>query len=404
MIPSLAKGGAERVVSILSREFSKIHDIDILVKSKKLGITYNYHGNLFDLEQSTSENLLFRIYGFILNCVKVNKIKNKNNYDISISFLEEMNVINILTSKKIKTLLCIRSYLSILFQEKSFVNLIYHLFIKWFYNKSDYLITQTELGKYDLITNFNISPEKLFVIPNAFDIENIKRYSIIPLKKEFDIDSNAPIIANIGQLYHYKCQWPLIKIFSRIKEEINEAKLFIIGDGELKEKLVSLTKTIGLKVFLFGTEQCDPDADVYFLGQQDNPFSLISKSNLYIHTSLLEGFPNVIVEAMTCGIPIISSDCKAGPREILAPDTDFKIQTKKPEFSQYGILMPIFDGKKIYNTDLNKIEMIWKTTIINILKDKKMMNHYSNKSKIRSKDYEIKSIAKEWYDIFNKFD
>jgi len=62
-------------------------------------------------------------------------------------------------------------------------------------------------------------------------------------------------------------------------------------------------------------------------------------------SSSWEGFPNVLIEALACEIPIISTDCKSGPREILAPETDFNYQTSKPEFGKYGILMPVFDNK-----------------------------------------------------------
>jgi len=84
--------------------------------------------------------------------------------------------------------------------------------------------------------------------------------------------------------------------------------------------------------------------DVYFLGFQNNPFKYLKGQNFlfFLH---LGGFSNILVEAMICGAPIISSDCKSGPREILAPDTDFKRRTETPEITEYGVLMPVLENK-----------------------------------------------------------
>jgi glycosyltransferase involved in cell wall biosynthesis len=60
---------------------------------------------------------------------------------------------------------------------------------------------------------------------------------------------------------------------------------------------------------------------------------------------LWEGFPNALVKAMVCRVPVASSDYRSSPREILAPNTDFNYQTQKPEFAEYGVLMPVFEIK-----------------------------------------------------------
>ena len=91
---------------------------------------------------------------------------------------------------------------------------------------------------------------------------------------------------------------------------------------------------------------------------------------------------------MACGIPIISTDCKSGPREILAPETDINYQTKDIEYAEFGILTPI--------DSLPDSEKKLAEAVINVLTDKKLSNNLIEKSKQRAKDFNIKNIIKEW--------
>jgi glycosyltransferase involved in cell wall biosynthesis len=250
-----------------------------------------------------------------------------------------------------------------------------------------------------LVKNYGISSNKIKVIYNPFPIENIENLAKEELDEYEPIFAN-PVLINTGRLMKPKGQWYLIRIFKDLKEKHKDLKLVILGEGELKNYLVELSKNLGLKTFVWDKDKLSEDFDVYLLGFQKNPFKFIARSRLFVFPSLWEGFPNALVEAMACGVPVISSDCRSGPREILAPNTDFRYQTQKPGFAEYGVLMPVFDVRfKTAKEPLDENEKMWAEVINKILDDENLRKHYSEKAKQRSENFRIENIIKDWKEV-----
>ena len=85
-----------------------------------------------------------------------------------------------------------------------------------------------------------------------------------------------------------------------------------------------------------------PNYDVYFVGLQQNPFKYIRPATAFVFPSAWEGFPLALGEAMTCGIPVVSTDCPTGPREMLAPTTAAPTTPlRQAEWAEFGLLMPM---------------------------------------------------------------
>jgi len=406
MIPSLGRGGAERQVSVLTKNLKDDFEIDTLVKNLDSGIKYNYPYNIININHIHKSNIFMKIFSYIKNLFLVLKTRRMKKYFKVISVMEEMNTLNILTAIRAqKSILCIRCYPSELMNGKSLIKLIYKLTIRVFYNKSDMIIAQTESIKIDLIRNFNIKEKKIRVIPNLFELKSIKKASNEQKISNQEIQSlkKFTILSNLGQLIQRKGQFHLIRILKLLKKHNKNVKLFIIGKGDMKSNLLNLSLKLGLKVFLENKDSFSDSYDVYFWEDTNNPFQLLKISDIYVHTAYYEGFPNVIIEAMACSLPIISSDCLSGPREILAPLSVRPEDQRKEEYGEFGLLLPSFNlQEKYYKINHDELENIWTKAIIDFIKNKEYMAEYAQKSLKRCEDFSSSKIINKWKQVINE--
>lgn len=127
----------------------------------------------------------------------------------------------------------------------------------------------------------------------------------------------APVVIGVGRLTKQKDFVTLIKAFALVRRH-RAAKLLIIGEGEDRQELEQLAAGLGLA------------DDVMLPGFVVNPFACLARAAVFVLSSAWEGFPNVLVQAMACGTPVVATDCPSGPDEIL-------------EAGKYGPLVPIGD-------------------------------------------------------------
>jgi len=403
LIPHLGSGGAERVLKNLTDGFKECENYVVLFENV---VKHNVNGELIILNSPASKSFVKKLINFPIRCYKIRKLKREIKPYAVISLLEPANFYNAITKlKNQKVILSLHSnYTSTLKEDPFFGDKItrkilyfaYKFAFKIFYNSSDYIVAVSKGIALDAIRNFGMSPEKMVVIYNPHPIENIEELAKEDLR-EWKSVFESPVIITAGRLTKPKGQWYLLRVFRQLKETYKDLKLVILGEGELKEYLVKLSEELGLRTFVWDRDSFSEDFDVYFLGFQKNPFKFIARSKLFVFPSLWEGFPNALVEAMVCGVPVVSSDCRSGPREILAPSTDVEYQTEKPEFAEYGVLMPNFEAKfKSAKEPLGEKEIMWLEVLEKILQDEELRKCYSVKGKRRVEDFSLKKIAEEW--------
>ncbi|WP_461829668.1 glycosyltransferase [Aquifex sp.] len=176
---------------------------------------------------------------------------------------------------------------------------------KYLFDRLDKIVVVSEAVKRDLGRTYWISEEKIRVIYNPIDVDEIREKASEEIEEEYQKIFEKPVLINIGRLEKQKGQWHLLKIFKILVESGEDLNLLILGDGNLRNYLKNLAKELGL------------EKRVFFLGFQRNPYKFLKRSKIFVFTSLWEGFGNALVEAMALGIPFVASNIEGGFREVI---------------------------------------------------------------------------------------
>lgn len=374
LIPTLACGGAEKVAINISNALPDYIEQTIVLFEKKT-FYYPDKGRVISLNVATANrNILIRTICVVKRIYHFRKTVNIFKPDVVLSFMEGANVLNIIVSKSLKNPnRCIVSVHGVLSKTKFRFKSIYRVLMKYLYNRSFKVIAVSGVIKQELIKNFGIYPDKIKVIYNPVDIKNIQAMAKEEINYPLFIKDDIPALINVGRLNEQKGQFLLIKAFAELRKEAL-CRLIIVGDGELESSLQDLARDLNV------------EKDVFFLGLQKNPFKYIAKSEIFVLSSLSEGHPNVLIEAMSLGKPVVSFDCE-GVKETLAPETPIDFKTNSIERAKYGILVPVGDYKKLAEA------------IKLLLQDKELRQYYAKASVIRANDFNIHKIISEYLEV-----
>lgn len=187
---------------------------------------------------------------------------------------------------------------------RNHLNVVHKYLIRKAYNMYDGIIAQSNDMASDLIDKWGCKKTKIKVINNLVSPEKIQE-TIKDLEKPSDIiRAEKPVYLSAGRLTHQKGYDIIINRLAELKPQI-PFKYYILGDGEEKEKLEQLINENGL------------EKTVFLLGFKTNPYIYIKHADALILSSRYEGFPNIVLEAMTLGKPVFSNTCLGGINEII---------------------------------------------------------------------------------------
>lgn len=385
LIGTLANGGAERVVSNLSLSMNNDIEKNIILFGNDSKVSYPYVAKIINIDNDKLINNKDKIKSFIKRINFIKEIKKKNTETSIISFLEYPNLINCLTVNNGRTIISVRNHMTTK-HRTGVKGYFWNFTIKKLYPRAEKIISVSKEIKRDLIENYGIDSDVIDVIYNSYDLNLISNLSDEPISNNLIYIFEKPTIITMGRLSEQKGHRNLLKIFSYVKERIKDAQLVILGEGSELETLKNLSIDLGI------------DKSVHFLNFKKNPYKYLSKADIFVMTSFFEGFPNAMAEAMACGLPVVSTDCPSGPREILSPDEfDANIVDYSIDRKRYGILVPPFPNFSGELTeDLLDEEKDMAIKLINLLSDSELKNHFVKKSKLRIQDFDINVIIKQW--------
>lgn len=301
VITTLGGGGAERIVTYLANGFSRNKNCKVsLLLMKEEGNTYLSH--LSKEIEIVNLNLKGRLR---FNCISIVNAIIRQKPNICFIGLDGLNIllapfIPIMKKKGIRMIVRETNVLSRMWTPSVLNRTVYKLF----YNKYDNVICQSKDMADDLINVWKIKPEKITIINNPVNVSSIQKLSLIPIE-EIKVP-NLPFFVSVGRLTYQKGFDKLIdNIYILNKKNKFPFCLLILGEGELKNTLKSKIDKYGL------------GDKVKLLGRIENPYRIMAKAKGFILSSLFEGFPNVLLEANSLGLPIFANKCPGGINEIV---------------------------------------------------------------------------------------
>ena len=387
IIPTLSGGGAERIAANLSIYLSDRFNVYIIIY-KKTENPYPYQGEILELNLPFVFYYLTSLIRVLLRHHKLKRIKEKYDIDVTISFLAGPNIANILSRGKGKTVVSVRDFKS---EQKGYLSKIINVLIKLLYNKSDTIITVSQGVSEDLSSKYRISKNKIETIYNPLSISSICKRKEERIEDAWQTIFENPMIITAGRLVPVKCQWSLIRAFFNLKEKRKNLQLAILGEGPLKDSLKALTENYGIQ------------ESVHFLGFRENPYQFLNRSLVFVLPSLSEGFGNVIVEALACSIPVISTDCPAGPREILTGKSTFDYTLTDIEYARYGVLVPRFDAVfRGAKEPLTHQEILLSRAMERLITEEGVRVSYIQRALQRAMDFDTGKIVPQWIETIQR--
>lgn len=355
LLASLAMGGAERAILTVAGEASRRgHRVDLVLAKKKgdllsevpEGVRVVEIGKLprvlalpalFRSRASTSlclSRMLFGdLPGILRSLPRLNRYLRENQPDALLSTLPANNLTAIWAKRLggVRTKIVIREASTLSLHHANahdgFDTELPSIVRRW-YPEADEIVAVSKGVAEDLASFAGIDDGRITTIYNPVRLKQIEELAGLPLDDPW-LSGDLPVVVSVGRLDAAKDYPTLLKAFAKVLAE-RPCRLLVLGEGNLRPRLLEIRESLGLQ------------SAVRFLGTVNNPFRYLKRADLFVLSSAWEGFPNALLEAMACGTPVVSTDCRCGPREIL-------------DHGRYGTLVPVGNAEALAQEMLSSL-------------------------------------------------
>ena len=246
----------------------------------------------------------------------------------------------------------------------------------------------------ELMREYGLPPEKGMVIYNGLELRKIRNMAKEPLNEPVKEKLfGKKIFVSVGRLIRSKGHRFLLNAVKILKDAELPVHLIILGEGGQRASLEEQALKLGIS------------DDISMPGFVMNPYAYMARADAVVMPSLYEGFSIAVVEALACGVPVISTDHVSGAREILAPDTDYRAKTTdRVEEAKYGILVPVCieNEKDSYAGKPSKEEILMADAMRKILEDPALVRYYRKASLERAEQLDNRPICEQWTGIIEE--
>ena len=376
IINSLETGGAEKTVALLLNSLGDDWEMHLLMfNTTTIEFDIPSSVKIYQIGKPTSsEARAIEVLKLPLQALQIKKYLKKNGIGLVFSFLNRPNFIagylKVLGFEG-KIIINERSNTSYYYTNKTIGGRLGRFLVKKLYSRADCVITNSVFSRKELQERFGLK-NRIISINNGINyvaIQEQLKDTIPPFAKK----PGEFVFCHVGRYHPDKNQQLLFHAFAQLKNM--NCRLMVIGkDIPLHFEL--LVKQLGIE-----------DAVLLLDRRTDLP-RYYAMADTFVLTSNVEGYPNVLLEAMACNLPIIATDCKWGPREILAPGTDYPANFNQIEYARNGILVPVND-------------MLLLATAMKNMMNRTIQDQYEQNSRLAIRDFDQHTMLQLFVETLN---
>lgn len=381
--PDLKSGGSERVAARLTHLFGDRYEIYYIVFDDS-DISYNINAELINLDLPPSNNKLTKVVNTFRRAAGIARVVKEKQIDAVVCFTPIANRAMRFAKPDCAMVGACRGYGDL---EQNTAD--YHKVIA---AGATLLFNSREMQEFYL-ESYPDDRERCTTVENLLDLDRIIRKAGEALPDEHsEFYASHRVVSAVGILSRHKGHWDLFKAFELLRERVPDAGLVLVGHrGQYEEELKDMAAR---------NRYAD---DILLVGYQSNPFRYVAKSAVFALSSISEGFPNALIEAMACSVPCVSTSCKTGAYEIMYNDYRRTETRGGYVIADNGILTPTFDGVPDFDyANKSDAHRVFADALERMMTDRELAQRLVASGRERAARNDEQAVASQYFELIEK--